>query len=125
MGLLYDSSLMADYDCYELMLDGEPTGVTELPVEWMRDDAVYFWMHRFQNLRPYTPPHDVLEIWRRELDAAFDEGGIFQLTTHPHVIGYRSRLWIIEELIRHARARGQVWFATHAEVAAYAREHGA
>jgi hypothetical protein len=56
MGLLYDSSLMADEDCYELLLDGEPTGVVELPVEWVRDDAVYFMMHRFQSLRPYTPP---------------------------------------------------------------------
>ena len=42
MGLLYDSSLMADEDCYELLLEGEPTGVVELPVEWVRDDAVYF-----------------------------------------------------------------------------------
>jgi peptidoglycan/xylan/chitin deacetylase (PgdA/CDA1 family) len=42
MGLLYDSSLMADEDCYELILEGEPTGVVELPVEWVRDDAVYF-----------------------------------------------------------------------------------
>ena len=25
MGLLYDSSLMSDEDCYELLLDGEPT----------------------------------------------------------------------------------------------------
>src|SRR6185295_7395811 len=37
MGLLYDSSLMADVDCYELELNGEPTGVVELPVEWIRD----------------------------------------------------------------------------------------
>src|ERR1700716_4492697 len=44
MGLLYDSSLMADDDCYELLLDGQPTGVIELPVEWIRDDAVYYSM---------------------------------------------------------------------------------
>src|SRR6185369_11179155 len=31
MGLEYDSSLMADLDCYELMLNGENTGVVELP----------------------------------------------------------------------------------------------
>ncbi|HEX9323721.1 MAG TPA: polysaccharide deacetylase family protein, partial [Xanthobacteraceae bacterium] len=60
MGLAYDSSLMADEDCYELLLDGSPTGIVELPVEWVRDDAVYFMMHRFQSLRPYTPPKDVL-----------------------------------------------------------------
>ena len=125
MGLLYDSSLMADEDCYELLLDGEPTGVVELPVEWVRDDAVYFMMNRFQSLRPYTPPADVLDIFRRELDAAHEEGGLCQLTFHPHIIGYRSRVWILEELIRHARSLPGVWFGTHAEVAAWARDHAA
>jgi peptidoglycan/xylan/chitin deacetylase (PgdA/CDA1 family) len=123
MGLAYDSSLMADEDCYELLLHGEPTGIVELPVEWIRDDAVYFSMHRFQSLRPYTPPEGVFDIWRRELEAAHAAGGIFQLTMHPHVIGYRSRIWIVEELIRHAKALGGVWFATHADVAAWAKEH--
>jgi peptidoglycan/xylan/chitin deacetylase (PgdA/CDA1 family) len=123
MGLLYDSSLMADEDCYELLLDGEPTGVVEVPVEWVRDDAVYFMMNRFQSLRPYTPPADVLDVFRRELDAAYEEGGLFQLTMHPHIIGYRSRIWILEELIRHAQSMPDVWFGTHAEVAGWAREH--
>jgi len=123
MGLLYDSSLMADEDCYELLLDGEPSGVVELPVEWVRDDAVYFMMNRFQAQRPYTPPTDVFDIFRREFDAAYDEGGIFQLTCHPHIIGYRSRIWILDELIRHAKARGPVWFATHEEVVRWAKAH--
>lgn len=121
MGLAYDSSLMADEDCYELVLDGSPTGIVELPVEWVRDDAVYFMMNRFSALRPYTPPTDVLDIFRRELDAAYEDGGIFQLTCHPHIIGYRSRIWIIDELIRHAKSKGQVWFATHADIAAWAK----
>ena len=117
MGLRYDSSLMADEDCYELLLDGAPTGIVEVPVEWVRDDAVYFMMHRFQGLRPYTPPADVFDIFRREFDAAYAEGGLCQLTFHPHIVGYRSRIWIVEEVIRHAQAKGDVWFGTHAEVA--------
>ena len=125
MGLFYDSSLMADEDCYELLLRGDPTGVVELPVEWVRDDAVYFSMNRFASLRPYTPPTDVFETFRRELDAAWEEGGIFQLTMHPHIIGYRSRIWIVDELIRHAKSKGKVWFATHEQVARYAKEHAA
>jgi peptidoglycan/xylan/chitin deacetylase (PgdA/CDA1 family) len=125
LGLQYDSSLMADEDCYELLLQGEPTGVVELPVEWVRDDAVYFMMNRFQSLRPYTAPSDVFEIFRREFDAAYAEGGIFQLTCHPHIIGYRSRIWILDELLRHAKGNGSVWFATHAEIAAWAKLHGA
>jgi peptidoglycan-N-acetylglucosamine deacetylase len=121
MGLQYDSSLMADEDCYELLLDGEPTGVIELPVEWVRDDAVYFWMNRFQSHRPYTAPADVFDIFRREFDRAYQDRGLFQLTMHPHVIGYRSRIWIVEEIIRHAQAKGDVWFATHAEVVDWAK----
>lgn len=35
----YDSSLMADTEPYELVDRGEPTGVVEIPVEWIRDDA--------------------------------------------------------------------------------------
>jgi hypothetical protein len=123
MGLQYDSSLMADVDCFELLLDGEPTGIVELPVEWIRDDAPYFSMHRFQQLRPYTPPEGVLDIFRRELDGAYDAGGLFQLTMHPHIITHRSRIWILEEIIRHAAAKKDVWFATHADVAAWARDH--
>ena len=123
MGLLYDSSLMSDEDCYELLLDGEPCGVVELPVEWVRDDAVYFMMNRFSALRPYTPPSDVFDIFRREFEAAYEDGGLFQLTMHPHVIGYRSRIWILDELIRLAQARPGVWFGTHEEVARWARGH--
>ena len=125
MGLLYDSSLMADVDCHELLLDGEPTGVIELPVEWIRDDAVYFNMNRFSALRPYTPPEAVFDIFLREFEAAHAEGGVFQLTMHPHVTGYRSRIWILDQLIERIKARGDVWFATHAEIVAWARDTAA
>lgn len=121
LGLIYDSSLMADNDPYELLENGEPTGIVELPVEWIRDDAPYFNMNRFQALRPYTPPPAVLDIFIREFEGAYAEGGLFLLTMHPHVTGYRSRLFILEELIRHIKARRNCWFATHAEVAHWCR----
>ncbi|MBW8268753.1 polysaccharide deacetylase family protein [Caldovatus aquaticus] len=117
MGLLYDSSLMADDDPYELLDDGAPTGIVELPPEWIRDDAVYFNMVRFSALRPYTPPSAVEEIFRAEFDGAYAEGGLFLLTLHPHVIGHRSRIVLLERLVRHIRGHPGVWFATHEEVA--------
>jgi peptidoglycan-N-acetylglucosamine deacetylase len=117
MGLIYDSSLMADDDPYELIENGVPTGIVELPVEWIRDDAPYFNMNRFQALRPYTPPPAVLDIFMREFDRAHAEGGLFLLTMHPHVITYRSRIFILEDLVRHMVAKGDVWFATHADIA--------
>jgi peptidoglycan-N-acetylglucosamine deacetylase len=116
LGLRYDSSLMADDEPYELLADGEPTGVVELPVEWIRDDAPYFTMDRFASLRPYTPPRAVGEIWRDEYDAARAMGGLFQLTMHPHVIGHRSRMVVLSDLLEHISAGGDVWFATHAQV---------
>ncbi len=119
MGLLYDSSLMADDEPYELIEDGEPTGMVELPVEWIKDDAVYFNMDRFSALRPYTPPSAVLEIFMAEFDGAYDEEGLFLLTMHPHISGHRSRIALLEELIRYIRSHPDVWFATHAEVARY------
>lgn len=124
MGLTYDSSLMADEACYELVCDGEPTGVVEVPVEWLRDDAVYFLFNRDPATRPWTPPDDVFAIFRRELDAAWDEGGVFQLVMHPFVIGYRSRIWILEALIEHAKDKGDIWFTTHAGLADWVKANG-
>ncbi|GIH23397.1 polysaccharide deacetylase [Acrocarpospora phusangensis] len=121
LGLRYDSSLMADDDPYEILADGTPTGVVEIPVEWIRDDAPYFVMDRFGSARPYAMPRDVLKIWRDEFDGARAEGGLFQLTLHPHVIGHRSRMPIIDELLTHIRSHADVWYATHAQVAEYVR----
>jgi peptidoglycan/xylan/chitin deacetylase (PgdA/CDA1 family) len=117
LGLLYDSSLMADEEPYELLLDGAPGGVVEVPVEWLRDDAVYFLFSRNPATRPYATPEDELRIFFREFDAAWEEGSVVQLVLHPFVIGHCSRLWIFEEIIRHAQAKGRVWFATHADLA--------
>lgn len=122
MGLIYDSSLMADNEPYEILEDGEPSGIVELPVEWIRDDAPYWAMDRFSGLRPYTPPSGVLEVFCREFDGAYQENGLFLLTMHPHFIGHRSRIQILEELIRHIRSHSGVWFATHADVARWCRE---
>jgi peptidoglycan-N-acetylglucosamine deacetylase len=122
MGLVYDSSLMADDDPYEVLADGKPTGLVELPVEWIRDDAVYFNMNRFGAHRPYTPPEAVLDIFRREFEGAYAEGGLFLLTMHPHVIGYRSRIFILEALLEQIAGHDDVWVATHGEIASYVKQ---
>lgn len=122
LGLTYDSSLMADDEPYEIVADGVPTGMVEIPVEWIRDDAPYFTMDRFTNSRPYTAPRQVLTIWRDEFDAAYAAGGLFQLTMHPHVIGHRSRLAVLTELVEYITGHGDVWFATHADIAQYVLE---
>ena len=117
-GFLYDSSLMADDRPYELLQNGEATGIVELPVEWILDDAPL--------LNPrgtsYTSPRDLLQVYIDEFDQAYEEGTMFLLTTHPHIIGHRSRILILEELISHIQSVGNVWFATHEQVARYVLE---
>ncbi len=123
-GLLYDSSLMADDRPYEVLLEGAPTGVVELPVEWLLDDYPYFGMDRQSAIRPHTTPEEVFSIWRDEFDQAYEEGTMFILTLHPHIIGHRSRIVMLERLIQHMRRRPGVWFATHEEIARYVWEAG-
>lgn len=116
-GFLYDSSLMADDRPYEITEKGKPTGLVELPVEWMLDDATL--------VDPmgdnYSSPRNVLAVFKDEFDKAYDEGTMFLLTMHPRVIGHRSRIVILEELIDYIKAKGNVWFATHQQAAAYVK----
>ncbi|GAB4337969.1 MAG: polysaccharide deacetylase [Dehalococcoidia bacterium] len=124
MGLLYDSSLMADDDPYELVEDGKPTGIVELPPEWIRDDYPYFGMDRFGGVRPHTAPSAVLEIFKAEFDGAYQEGGLMVLTMHPHIMGHRSRVRVLESLIAYMKGHAGVWFARHDEVARYCLGEG-
>jgi peptidoglycan/xylan/chitin deacetylase (PgdA/CDA1 family) len=119
LGFVYDSSLMADDEPYELLHRGAQTGVVEIPVEWIRDDAPYLMMDRFSGLRPYMAPRDLGRIWRDEFDASYAEGGTFELTMHPHIIGHRSRLAMLDELLAYIRSFDDVWFTTHADLAAH------
>jgi peptidoglycan/xylan/chitin deacetylase (PgdA/CDA1 family) len=118
IGFLYESSLMADDRPYELVQNGEPTGIVELPVEWILDDAPLF------NPRgnSYMNPRDVMQVWIDEFDKAWEEGTMFLLTMHPHVSGHRSRIVALEGLIDHMQAKGGVWFGTHEEAALWVRE---
>ena len=118
LGFIYESSLMHDDRPYELLQDGEPTGIVELPVEWILDDAPLF--------NPlgsrYMNPRDVMQVWIDEFDRAWEEGTMFLLTMHPHVIGHRSRIIALEGLIDHIKTKDGVWFGTHAEAALWVRE---
>ena len=77
MHLLYDSSLMGDDEPYELLEEGEPTGIVELPVEWIKDDYPYFGMDRLSNIRPHTAPSLVGESGGASSTAPTPKGGYF------------------------------------------------
>ena len=102
----------------ELLAHGEPTGIVELPVEWILDDAPLI------NPRGdrYSAPRDAMQVWIDEFDLAWEEGTMFLFTMHPHWIGHRSRIIALEGLIEHIVARDGVWFATHEAAARYVKE---
>lgn len=109
LGFLYESSMMSDDRPYELLQDGRPTGLVEIPVDWILDDAPLF---NVQGAN-YASPREVAQVWMDEFDKAWEEGTMFVLTMHPHIIGHRSRIVALELLLDHIRAKGKVWFTTH------------
>jgi peptidoglycan-N-acetylglucosamine deacetylase len=120
LGFRYESSLMADDSPYELLQNGKPTGLVEIPVEWILDDAPLF----DPRGQTYMNPRDVARVWMDEFDRAYEEGTMFVLTMHPHVSGHRSRIIALDQLIAHIEAKGagKVWWATHGAAAEYVRQ---
>ena len=117
-GFLYDSSLMASDDAYEILVDRQPTGVIELPIERILDDFPYFGASNGS-----LPSPDLVEqIFASEFDVAYEEGGLYVLTMHPHVTGHRSRLAGLEKLILHMKSKPGVWFATEEDIARYLKD---
>ena len=100
LGLVYDSSLMADDEPYELLADGRPTGIVEIPVEWIRDDAPYLMMERYGGAAAvHAAAGPARPSGATSSTPRYAEGGLFQLTLHPHIIGHRSRLGVLRELL--------------------------
>jgi peptidoglycan/xylan/chitin deacetylase (PgdA/CDA1 family) len=118
LDFLYDSSLMADDRPYEILAKGEPTGLVELPVEWLRDDATVL-DPRGEN---YMSPREWLRTLIDEFDVAYEEKTVFSVTMHPRTMGHRSRIVVLRELIEHIQGKGDVWFATHGQAATEAHK---
>ncbi|HLJ16803.1 MAG TPA: polysaccharide deacetylase [Bryobacteraceae bacterium] len=120
LDFLYDSSLMGDDRPYEIVADSKPTGLVELPVEWILDDYTYYgfdWsLHAYHRMAD----SEVYDIYQAEFEMAYDERTLFLLSMHPFVTGHRSRLAMLEKLIGYMQSKPQVWFATHEQVAAAA-----
>ena len=111
-GFTYDSSLMGDDRPYL------HEGLLELPVHWSLDD----WPHL--HWKPgrgdaFTAPEAFLDTWLKEFDSALAEQRHITYTMHPEVIGRGHRMALLDRLIAEVRERADVWFATHADVAAF------
>ena len=115
-GFLYDSSLMAMDEPYEVMSNGEATGLVELAIDWTLTETPY--LGRGGTL---PSPDKLFQLYREEFDGAYEDGTMFVLTLHPHVVGHRAPMRYLDELIRYMKSKPGVWFATGEQIASYVK----
>ena len=99
---------------HDVLIDGQSTGLVELPVNWILDDAPF--------LPPYAAlpsPRLILKTFKDDFDRAYTDGTLFMLTMHPHITGQRSRMKYLEELVQYMQSKPGVWFATAEQIARY------
>ena len=114
-GFTYSSNYMDDLRPYA----HEGSDLVELPIQWLLDDAPYFWFSGGMDwTRTIQTPSHVREIWTAELDGIVALGGSCIITMHPQIIGRPHRLKFLDEFIGEVKARGDVWIASCAEIAA-------
>jgi peptidoglycan-N-acetylglucosamine deacetylase len=132
-GFRYESSLMGNdflpYLCrvgdvahkdraYEF---GEEVDLVEIPVTWILDDFPHFeYVSSPRGVRPgLSAPSKVEEIWRGDFDYMYREidGGVYNLTMHPQVIGRGHRMLMLERLIDYFQGHDGVRFTTLSQVA--------
>src|SRR5438876_3583 len=113
-GFLYDSSLMAMDEPYEVMSNGEPTGLVELAIDWTLTETPY--LGRGGTL---PSPDKLFQLYREEFDGAYEDGTVFVLTLHPHVTGHHAPTRYLDGLIRYMKSKPGVWFATGEPIARY------
>jgi peptidoglycan/xylan/chitin deacetylase (PgdA/CDA1 family) len=115
-GLEYDSTLMDDDKPY--LLETPSGTIAELPPHWSLDDwEQYAYLPRPPVGENIESPAKVLDLWTSELDAMRRHGCLFMLTNHPFLSGRPGRVETLRRLVEHALDRGDVAFATAAEVA--------
>ncbi|MDF1736031.1 MAG: polysaccharide deacetylase [Minwuia sp.] len=120
-GIAYDSSLFAEEAPYLLSAAyPDQPDLLEFPIDWSLDDATYYmWFMPPHLMAQFHDPDEVFRIWQAELDGIIGEGGVFTLTCHPSVIGRHHRMNILERLLDHVTARGDIWLAPLSEIAAW------
>jgi peptidoglycan/xylan/chitin deacetylase (PgdA/CDA1 family) len=116
-GFRYESSLMGhDFRPYWCRLGdqavtdgpyvfGRNVDLVEMPVSWVLDDFPHFeFLKSGDSLYPgLSAGSKVEEIWRDEFNFMVreEQGGVFNLTMHPEIIGRGHRILTLERLIDH------------------------
>ena len=115
-GFLYDSSLQAMDEPYEVMSRGKNTGLVELAIDWTLTETPFLG----QNGR-MAVPELLYKLYRDEFDGAYNEGTLFVLTLHPYLSGHRAPMKQLDEFVAYMKSKPGVWFATGAQIAQYVK----
>jgi len=113
-GFLYDSSLQAMDEPYEIESNGKNTGIVELAIDWTLTETPYLGASGTM-----PSPAMLFQLYKDEFDGAYDEGSLFVLTLHPHVIGHRAPMHYLDQLVAYIKSKPGVWFATGAQITEY------
>jgi len=116
-GFLYDSSLQAMDEPYELVSNGEDTGMVELAIDWTLTETPYLG-------RGGTMPSPELlyKLYKAEFDGAYAQGTMLVLTLHPHVTGHRAPMHELDQFVAYMKSKPGVWFATCEQIARYVKD---
>jgi peptidoglycan/xylan/chitin deacetylase (PgdA/CDA1 family) len=115
-GFLYESSLQSMDEPYEIVSNGEPTGLVEIAIDWTLTETPY--LGRGGTM---PSPEALFALYRDEFDGAYEQGTMFVLTLHPHVSGHRAPMRHLEKLIVYMKSKPGVWFATAEQIARYVK----
>jgi len=114
---LYDSSLQALDEPYEVVSRGKNTGLVELAIDWTLTETPYLG----QNGRMPSPTL-LYQLYKEEFDGAYNEGTLFVLTLHPYLSGHRAPMQHLDEFVGYMKSKPGVWFATCEQVAKYVQQ---
>lgn len=121
LGFLYSSSMRGDDRPYRTVIDGDVTGLIEVPTRWELDDFVQFGYNQY----PAEPSgqdrisshQNVLDNFTQEFDGYYRFGLCYVPMMHPQIIGKPGRILMLEKLIQHIKSYPDVWFATGGQIA--------
>nr|WP_319515207.1 polysaccharide deacetylase family protein [uncultured Cohaesibacter sp.] len=110
----YDSSLMGLDTPYSF------DDMTEIPVSWTTDDAIFFKFltPMVDNWKP-SATRPILEAWKDELEASRRFGSLMMLTVHDWISGRGVRIAMLEQLLELVTSQPDIWIASAGELAAY------
>jgi len=116
-GFRVSSNMMDHFVPYYHAHRGRRTGLLELPVHWIADDAPFYVFPP----RKMSAPQEVLAAWRAEFDGLRRRGGLFNLTCHPKYSGRPGRVDALGEFMNYVLADESVWTPTVDELEEYWR----